>query len=518
MAEQNLPALPDMEIDSRGAMVPKKFADLWWMAKLFAKEGLCPKQYVNKPESIIVAWQMGVDLGMNRMAALQSIAVINGMPAVYGDAQLAIALESEKIDDVIEYYEGDQYLKDGKENDNFTAVCEVKLKNGRVVKETFSVRDAKTAKLWMKKGHNGGDTPWVGYWKRMLKMRARSFALRDAVPSALKGIKQIEEIEHEPTIVQERKTFDVKAPEPIKVAAASIETVQDAEIVDQPAQEPAEPAAPAEEPAKQEAPAEEPAELSDDEKSFSRKPVEILRETCDITFEQVKEFLIENAKANECDLDTVIDDINKDLRPYYIACMNFFNKEIPPDALEEPEVKLINFYPDPVPGAPVKPRKPVEEMDEEEHDLDDARIISAFLAFNKEQAKKHLDNDRAVPRLKAMLPQNKRVMYNRWVELDLGPCPFYQEEQPQLPIKDIKPTDGKGPLPLVPADYPQSPDRKYSFALSNARKRFPDEAEIAREELKYGRLVMSEEGAKIWYEKIVEVLNRPQKSNRKSKR
>ena len=47
--------------------------------------------------------------------------------------------------------------------------------------------DAKRAGLWTKAG------PWQTYPRRMLQMRARSFALRDAFPDVLKGLISVEE-------------------------------------------------------------------------------------------------------------------------------------------------------------------------------------------------------------------------------------------------------------------------------------------------------------------------------------
>jgi len=63
----------------------------------------------------------------------------------------------------------------------------------------FSVADAKTAKLWGKTGSKGEPTPWVTYPDRMLKMRARAFALRDAFADVLKGLgiaEEMRDIEH----------------------------------------------------------------------------------------------------------------------------------------------------------------------------------------------------------------------------------------------------------------------------------------------------------------------------------
>jgi hypothetical protein len=56
----------------------------------------------------------------------------------------------------------------------------------------FSVADAKKAGLWGKSG------PWTQYPKRMLQLRARGFALRDAFPDVLKGLVTAEEAQDYP--------------------------------------------------------------------------------------------------------------------------------------------------------------------------------------------------------------------------------------------------------------------------------------------------------------------------------
>jgi hypothetical protein len=63
----------------------------------------------------------------------------------------------------------------------------------------FSVQDAKKARLLGKAG------PWQDYPERMLKMRARSWALRDAFADVLKGLAIVEEwkdIDHDPAEVK----------------------------------------------------------------------------------------------------------------------------------------------------------------------------------------------------------------------------------------------------------------------------------------------------------------------------
>jgi hypothetical protein len=106
--------------------------------------------------------------------------MINGRPALWGDALLGLVEASGLLDDRQQSIDG--------EGDNRTATFETKRK-GRAsfVKFTFSVADAKKAKLWGKAG------PWTDYPDRMLLNRARAFNLRDQFPDVLKGLAVAEE-------------------------------------------------------------------------------------------------------------------------------------------------------------------------------------------------------------------------------------------------------------------------------------------------------------------------------------
>jgi hypothetical protein len=126
------------------------------------------------------------------MQSLQSIAVINGRPTIWGDAALALVQSSPVCEYVREYTEGD--------GDSLTAVCEVQRRGyPQPTVARFSVADAKTAKLWGKRGRDGQDTPWVTHPKRMLELRARGFALRNAFADALRGLITAEEAQDYPT-------------------------------------------------------------------------------------------------------------------------------------------------------------------------------------------------------------------------------------------------------------------------------------------------------------------------------
>jgi hypothetical protein len=127
---------------------------------------------------------------MTPMAALQNIAPINGRPSIWGDAQLGIVRSTGELESFEEWFEqGGKKLPRNPTTftDDTTAVCRVKRKGYPHNETGFSVQDAKTAGLWGKEG------PWKQYPFRMLKARARSFALRDQFGDALRGMMSAEE-------------------------------------------------------------------------------------------------------------------------------------------------------------------------------------------------------------------------------------------------------------------------------------------------------------------------------------
>lgn len=197
---QNLPAVQDdrpqrvpiMAGAVPRALVPVDFDGAYRIANVVVTAGMAPKSLDTVPKAM-VAIMHGLEVGLTPMQALQSIAVINGKPSIYGDGAIALCLNSPFCEDINEHYEG----KEGE--DSYKAVCVAKRKGKKPVVGEFSIGDAKVAGLWTKRGRNGEPTPWQTYPKRMLKMRAR-WALRDAFADVLKGLHLGEEMEDmEPT-------------------------------------------------------------------------------------------------------------------------------------------------------------------------------------------------------------------------------------------------------------------------------------------------------------------------------
>ena len=155
--------------------------DAFRFANAIVASGFAPRG-MEKPESVLVAIQLGAELGLTPMAALQNTAVINGRPAIYGDAALALVRASGLLESFAEEEVGEA----GK--DSFGIRVTAVRRDGSESSEAFTIADAKTAKLWGKAG------PWTDYPKRMLKFRARGFVLRDVFGDVLKGLRTVEEV------------------------------------------------------------------------------------------------------------------------------------------------------------------------------------------------------------------------------------------------------------------------------------------------------------------------------------
>lgn len=164
----------------RQGFAPTTITEAIQFSEMLAASQMVPKAYQGKPQDILVCVQWGMELGLAPLQALQNIAVINGKPSVYGDAMMALVQASPVCEGIDEHIENEK-------TPNPVAVCIAKRKGRNPVIARFSVEDAKRAGLWGKQG------PWQAYPKRMLAMRARGFALRDAFPDVLKGLITSEE-------------------------------------------------------------------------------------------------------------------------------------------------------------------------------------------------------------------------------------------------------------------------------------------------------------------------------------
>src|SRR3990167_8111797 len=158
------------------SLMPQSIEEAMKFAEMLSRSDLVPKDYQGKPGNILVAMQWGTELGMQIMQAIQNISVINGRPAMWGDSVIALVRSSPVCEYVIE------------DVADTVATCRAKRRGEPEQIRTFSLDDTKRAGLLGKQG------PWTQYPKRMMQMRARSWALRDVFTDVLRGMAVAEEV------------------------------------------------------------------------------------------------------------------------------------------------------------------------------------------------------------------------------------------------------------------------------------------------------------------------------------
>ena len=193
------------------ALQPNSMSEAMEMAQMLASSQMVPQAYQQKPQDTLVAMMMGSELGLNPIQALQNIAVINGKPAIYGDALLALVQSHPAFGGHEESFD----------DASMAATCTVWRKgDAKPHTVTFSQADAERAKLWGKAG------PWQTYPKRMLMWRARGYALRDKFADALGGLITVEEAQDIPT----EREINPAQQQPERPAQAALEHYSDADF------------------------------------------------------------------------------------------------------------------------------------------------------------------------------------------------------------------------------------------------------------------------------------------------
>lgn len=205
----------DLTVVKTNCLLPQTFEQAERYAEKIANSSLCPSAFKGKAGDVFIAIQMGSEVGLSPMQALQNIAVINGRPSMWGDAALALVRVHPHCKSIREWMEGS--IKDG----TAVAYCAVVRKGQQEEIRSFSVQQAKTASLWGKSG------PWTQYPERMLQMRARGFALRDIFADALRGLHIAEEAQDIIEVVAETPAYNRTPGLPISQSyVANAETLE----------------------------------------------------------------------------------------------------------------------------------------------------------------------------------------------------------------------------------------------------------------------------------------------------
>lgn len=175
-------ATPEMglQIGKGFSLVPQSLNEAIELAKLISESDLAPKDFKGKPGNTLIAVQMGAEIGISPMQAIQNIAVINGKPSIYGDMGKALLLSKGCR---IEERDTKEIKLSGE------AWCKITRPDGSpATVRTYSIDNAKEAGLWGKQG------PWTTNPWRQMAWRAFWFAARDGAADMLRGLAGVEEV------------------------------------------------------------------------------------------------------------------------------------------------------------------------------------------------------------------------------------------------------------------------------------------------------------------------------------
>ncbi len=207
--------MSDRQLSPYSELMPVSLQEKVEMAKYFAQSDLMPGG-LKSPAQVLVALQMGHELGLAPMIALNNIAVINGRPSLSSAIMEAIARNHKDFVGIKITPSGE-----GKER-----ACEVVIRR-RVGENIESFTGFYNLAMATEAGlYPGKKDNWDKYPERMLKARASGYASRDAFPDALAGMvsyDEAEEIPKEPRDVtpEPRDVRAEKAPDEIKKGGAN---------------------------------------------------------------------------------------------------------------------------------------------------------------------------------------------------------------------------------------------------------------------------------------------------------
>jgi hypothetical protein len=211
MDEPKVPASYQMTSGAAIApIVPRSIEEALRLARAIVRAGLAPSSYeygwdekdaegnslkgVPDPEKVMLGIMKGLEVGLAPLTALSTIAIINKRPTIWGDGAIALVHASRQLEKMEEREIGAAPEGDGLEGFGPDYGYEIRMYrrgNPEPFLGKFTVGDARRAKLWA----NPKKDPWMLYPKRMLRMRAIGFAIRNGFADCLAGMMIREEVE-----------------------------------------------------------------------------------------------------------------------------------------------------------------------------------------------------------------------------------------------------------------------------------------------------------------------------------
>lgn len=193
-AKKEKAAPPAIRVDENGLLAPADSNQLWQVACWMLRANLVPRDF-DSPEKVMIALQYAREVGLSPMKGIQRIAIVNGRPALWREAPLALVQASGKLTGFREWFEdldGNKLRGPALEaaigNGSFIAFCWCQREGNIEAEGFFSKQDAMRAGLW-------GKNVWANYPLDMARYKARSRALDSVFADILTGVNTRENLD-----------------------------------------------------------------------------------------------------------------------------------------------------------------------------------------------------------------------------------------------------------------------------------------------------------------------------------
>lgn len=190
MSEQKENKALTLKVNEKGEILAETIDMLLQKAQILIKTGFAPKAY-KTPAELVGALLFCRQLGLPD-TAIAKIYVVHGSPCAFGELPLAMAKRASDFGEFVEFFIDSNGIKICFENKNIgaevhAAVCRIKRKSCEEWGEYFFTRqDAAKAGLIK--------NVWHQYFNDLIRLKARSRALKANYADALQGLQQAEDL------------------------------------------------------------------------------------------------------------------------------------------------------------------------------------------------------------------------------------------------------------------------------------------------------------------------------------
>ncbi len=153
----------------------RTFDEMLALAEIVKQSGLALGHRTK--ESVVIAFQLGAELGFTPMQSLRTIAVLNGRPVPSADGCVAAVTASGQC----------AYFREVETTDTHSTWETQRHGDRQPRRFTFTLDDARRAGLTHR-------VHWKAYPKRMLAARAKKYLAQDTYPDVIGGLLSAEEV------------------------------------------------------------------------------------------------------------------------------------------------------------------------------------------------------------------------------------------------------------------------------------------------------------------------------------